>query len=79
MWGGLVLELEIVGAATHAIIDPIVTGGGFAAADTSIQWQIEDVRIVGDVCTLDSALQQIYGTHPQWKALLVNYIIYITM
>ena len=60
MWGGITLEFEIVGGAT----DPIIgIGGVFAATDTSIQWSISDVRIVADVVTLDSALQNSYAEH----------------
>jgi hypothetical protein len=47
--------------------------------DTSIQWQIQDIRIVCDVVTLDSALQNSYAEHVlSGKTLPINYSTYIS-
>ena len=56
------MEFEIVGGATDATIAPD-DPSNFLPATTSTSWQIEDVRIVGDVVTLDSALQNSYAEH----------------
>ena len=67
------MEFEIVNQSTDPII-AIGTGGTFTAANTSENWQIEDVRIICDVVTLDSALQNSYAEHVlSGKALPVNY------
>ena len=79
MWGGLVLEFEIVGNAEDAIISPAASRE-FLPTDTSVSWQIEDVRCVGDVVTLDSALQNSYAEHVlSGKSLPINDNTYITM
>jgi hypothetical protein len=55
------------------------TTGAFKTSDTSTQWQIQDVRIVCDLVTLDSALQNSYAEHVlSGKALPINYSTYIT-
>ena len=43
MWGGLVLEFEIVGNAEDAIISRSASRE-FLPPDTPVSWQIEDVR-----------------------------------
>ena len=79
MWGGLVMEFEIVGGATDAIISP-ADPSNFPAATTSTSWQIEDVRIVGDVVSLGSALQNSYAEHVlSGKSLPINYSTYISL
>ena len=77
MWGGITLEFEIVGTATDAIVDN-VTGAGFGATSTS--WSLTDVRILADVVTLDSALQNSYAEHVlSGKSLPIKYSTYITI
>ena len=79
MWGGLVLEFEIVGNAEDAIISP-APSREFLPTDTSVSWQIEDVRCVGDVVTLDSALQNSYVEHVlSGKSRPINYNTHTTM
>ena len=66
MWGGFVLELELVNNSTDPIISPATPpnpNSRYKATDTSTQWQISDVRLVGDQITLDSALQNSYSEH----------------
>jgi len=47
--------------------------------NTSTSWQIQDIRGVCDVVTLDSALQNSYAEHVlSGKALPINYSTYIT-
>jgi hypothetical protein len=74
----LTMEFEIVNNAT----DPIAAIGGnnaFKADTTSNLWQIEDVRIICDVVTLDSALNNSYAEHVlSGKALPINYSTFIT-
>ena len=73
------MEFEIVGGATDAIIAP-ADPSNFLHATTSTSRQIEDVRIVGYVVTLDSALQHSYAEHVlSGESLPINYINYITM
>jgi hypothetical protein len=74
----LTMEFEIVNNAT----DPIAAIGdanAFKAETTSNLWQIEDVRIICDVVTLDSALNNSYAEHVlSGKALPINYSTFIT-
>jgi hypothetical protein len=80
MWCPLTIELEIVGAATDAIVDPSGGETTFTADNTSTDWQIEDVRLVCDVVSLDSALQNSYAEHVlSGKALPINYNTYISI
>jgi len=75
------MEFEIVNGAEDAIVSP-GTGVGakdFNSGNTSISWQIEDIRIVCDVVTLDSALQNSYAEHVlAGKTLPINYSTYIS-
>ena len=51
----------------------------FKAANTSTSWQIQDIRVVCDLVTLDSALQNSYAEHVlSGKPLPINYGSYIT-
>ena len=79
MWCPLTLEFEIVSSATDAI-GSTIAGGAFEDANTSTAWQIEDVRVVCDVVTLDSALQNSYAEHVlSGKALPINYGTYVSI
>ena len=72
----ITMELEIVNDALDSIVG---VGGAFTAANTSTSWQIQDIRVVCDVVTLDSALQSSYAEHVlSGKALPINYSTYIT-
>ena len=85
MWGGLVLEFELSGDPEDAIISPdkregVAATNVFKLADTSVSWQIDDFRCVGDMVTLDSALQNSYAEHVlSGKCLPINYSTYISM
>ena len=53
---------------------------GFTSNNTSSAWQISDIRVVGDVVTLDSELQNSYAEYVlSGKALNISYNTYITM
>ena len=65
MWGGFVLEFELVNNSTDPLISPPsgVAGNAYTADNTSTKWEISDVRLVGDQVSLDSALQNSYAEH----------------
>ena len=64
MWCPLVFEFETVSGSTDAITTPIDHDDAhFSLANTSTNWQIEDVRMVADIVTLDSGLQNNYADH----------------
>jgi hypothetical protein len=76
-WCPLTFEFEVVSLAT----DPIVSTGStdFTVANTSVTWQIQDVRLICDIVTLDSALQNSYAEHIlSGKALPINYGTYVS-
>jgi hypothetical protein len=56
-WPPLMLELEVLNGATHAISGAETRLRYDTATNTSDKWQNQDVRVVCDVATLDSALQ----------------------
>jgi hypothetical protein len=77
MYSPLTLELEIVNGIYDSIIQP--DGTIFTNNNTSSAWRIEDIRVVCDLVTLDSALQNSYAEHVlSGKALPINYSTYIT-
>jgi hypothetical protein len=57
--------------------DPIVTPGVnavFTAANTSNDWQIENVQLKCDIVTLDNSLQNNYDSHLlSGKSLPINF------
>ena len=58
------MEFEIVSGATDAIMTAAGTFRSTTGTSaTSTSWQIEDVRLDGDVVSLDSALQSSYAEH----------------
>ena len=80
----ITLELELVDAPT----DPVVaiqldaaTGvpANFKAATTSNDWQIENVQVKVDVCTLDNALDNSYAQHLlSGKSLPISYNTFVS-
>ena len=83
MWGGFVLELELVNNSTDPIVSPATPpnpNSTYKATDTSTQWEISDVRLVGDQISLDSALQNSYSEHVlSGRTLPIKYNTFITM
>jgi hypothetical protein len=79
MWSPLMFEFEVVNGATDAIAGGKASFRYDLGTNTSQNWQIQDVRIVCDVVTLDSALQNSYAEHVlSGKALPINYGSYIS-
>ena len=77
MWSPLMFEFEVVNDKQDAIVG---TGSSnFTTTNTSTAWQIQDIRVVCDIVTLDSALQNSYAEHVlSGKPLPINYGSYIT-
>ena len=75
----LTMEFEIVNQSSDPIVKVGVAPSIFTADNTSNAWQIQDVRVICDVVTLDSALQNSYAEHVlSGKALPINYSTFIT-
>ena len=58
----ITIELELVDNAT----DPVITAAAdatYTVGNTSNDWQIENVQVKVDVCTLDNALDNSYAQH----------------
>ena len=76
----ITIELEL----TDQITDPVVISGGaatngFTTASTSTTWQLQQVQIKLDVCTLDNALDNSYAQHMlSGNALPINYSTWIS-
>jgi hypothetical protein len=71
------IELELVNGALDAIVDP--AAAGFDAADTSVDWQIEDCQLKCDLATLDNAVDNQIADHLlSGKPLPINYQTYIS-
>ena len=78
------MEFELVSNAT----DPVASFTGtdattevsqFQAADTSVEWQIENCMIKADVIELDSAVHNEYANHlMQGNPIPINYTSFIT-
>ena len=49
------MEFEIIGDAAEAFAESVV-GGHFLPIDTGSSWSMSDVRLVGDVVSLDTEL-----------------------
>ena len=74
----LTIEMELVNDKD----DPVVTPGVdavFTTANTSNDWQIENVQLKCDIVTLENSLQNNYDSHLlSGKSLPINYNTYIT-
>jgi hypothetical protein len=87
MWCPVTFEFEVVSGATDAIVSPAAVPAGttatdvvFRAANTSTNWQIQDARMIADVITLDSGLQNSYAEHVlSGKSLPINYSTYVSI
>ena len=66
--------------ADDAFTSPKASDAIFTTANTATTWSIQDIRMTGDVVTLDSALQNSYAEHVlSGKSPPINYGTYITM
>ena len=75
----ITIELELVDAVTDPVITLQTTGTDFLAATTSNDWQIENVQVKVDVCTLDNALDNSYAQHLlSGKSLPISYNTFVS-
>ena len=83
----LTIELELVSDSTIPILstlvadDPTTTANNdaFTPSKSSLLWQIQNVQIKTDVCTLDNSLGNSYTEHLlSGKALPINYNTYVS-
>ena len=73
MWCPITLEFEIVSNAADAVVEPI-GGGTFEGTSASANWTMQDIRLLGDIVTLDNGLQNSYAQHVfSGKSLPINY------
>ena len=76
----ITIELEL----TDQITDPVVIPGGattngFTTGNTSTTWQLQQVQIKLDVCTLDNALDNSYAQHMlSGNALPIHYSTWVS-
>ena len=74
----LTIELELVNNANDVVITPGVDAV-FTTANTSNDWQIENVQLKCDICHLDNSLQNNYDSHLlSGKSLPINFNTYVT-
>ena len=74
----LTIELEIVSNSNDPIISDL-TGTVFTGENTSVAWQIQNVQVKVDLCTLDNALDNSYAEHLlSGKALPINYNTFVS-
>jgi hypothetical protein len=76
----ITIELELVDTFTEPIISNFVRAApGFTAANSSQQWQLEQVQCKVDVCTLDNALHNSYVDHLlKGNSLPVSYNTFVS-
>ena len=76
----ITIELELVDDVTEPIIDHAnYTGDTWTATDSSSSWQINNVQVKVDVCTLDNALDNSYAQHLlTGKSLPIPYNTFIS-
>ena len=74
----LTIELELVNSSDDPVVSNL-SGTVFTAANTSKLWQIQNVQVKVDMCTLDNALDNSYAEHLlSGKALPINYNTYVS-
>jgi hypothetical protein len=76
----ITIELELADGNTDAIVDPAaLTTDTLTDANTSTDWQIENVQVKVDVCTLDNALDNSYAQHLlSGKSLPISYNTFVS-
>ena len=61
------------------VVEPI-GGGVFSTTDTTTNWQMQDLRLIADIVTLDNGLQNSYAQHVlEGKSLPTNYSTYASI
>ena len=74
----ITIELELADGNTDAII-AVADSGTYIASNTSTDWQIENVQVKVDVCTLDNALDNSYAQHLlSGKSLPISYNTFVS-
>ena len=72
----LTIELELVSTSSDPILSSL-TGATYTGNNTSVAWQIQNVQVKVDLCTLDNTVDNSYAEHPlSTKALSINYNTY---
>ena len=77
----ITIELELVDQPTDPVVtvQPDASTIGFKAATSSNDWQIENVQVKVDVCTLDNALDNSYAQHLlSGKSLPISYNTFVS-
>ena len=77
----LTIELEVIDNLTDPIVSKFYgTGDNDIKADnTSLKWQIENVQLKCDLCTLDNALDNSFSQHLlDGKSMPISYNTYIS-
>ena len=77
----ITIESELVSDSKLPIVSYLEGTGAddFKPANTSILWQIQNVQVKCDVCTLDNSLDNSYSEHLlSGKALPINYNTYVS-
>ena len=84
----LTIELEVTDTLTDPIVSKLVEGteqnptppvDEIQALNTSLKWQIENVQMKCDLCTLDNALDNSFAQHLQdGKSMPISYNTYIS-
>ena len=76
----ITIELELADGNLDAIIDPALVGNdAYTTTNVSTDWQIENVQVKVDVCTLDNALDNSYAQHLlSGKSLPISYNTFVS-
>ena len=75
----LTLELELVKIYLDPIADQSLLGDPMDNGNTSTSWQIQNVMVKCDMCTLDNALDNSYAQHLlSGKSLPINYDTWVS-
>ena len=76
----ITIELELADGNLDCILDPAGAPTDYwTPANTSTDWQIENVQVKVDVCTLDNALDNSYAQHLlSGKSLPISYNTFVS-
>jgi len=78
----ITIEMELTSLNTDPIVWPTditAASAPFNTTDSSSQWQIQDVQLKCDVCSLDNALDNEYAQHLlSGQSLPINYNTYVS-
>ena len=73
------IELELVNSSNDPIVSALDDARPFTAANTSVSWQIQNVQVKCDMCTLDNGLDNQFAEHLlSGKSLPINYNTYVS-